>query len=65
MTIELLGELKGNMVLQHQTRIFSFYWGKRIGRLKWSIKGQTQDKTAFEDKGTRDAPPYILLSSTC
>lgn len=65
MTIELLGELKGNMILQYQTRIFSFYWGKRIGRLKWSIKGQTQDKTAFEDKGTRNAPPYTLLSSIC
>ena len=24
-----------------------------------------QEKTAFEDTGTRDAPPYILLSSTC
>lgn len=60
MTIRLLGEYKGNVVHQHRTKIFSFYWG----RLKRS-KGQMQEKIAFEDTGTRNAPPYILLSSTC
>lgn len=60
MTIELLDEYKGKMVQQHQTVIFSSYWGKRTGRLK----DKMQEKNAFEDTGTSDAPPYILLSST-
>lgn len=38
MTIEFLCEFKGNMVQQHQTEILSFYWRKRIERLKWTIK---------------------------
>lgn len=64
MTTEVPGECKGNVVWQHQTGIFSFYWGKGIGRLKWSRRGQRQAKTAIEDRGTRDVPPYVLLSST-
>lgn len=72
MTIELLGEYKGDTVRQRQTRIFSFYWGKGTGRLKWSIKGQMQEKTTaaasspfWRTQATRDASPYILLSSIC
>lgn len=38
MTTGFLCEFKGNVVLQHQTEILSFYQDKRIERLKWSVK---------------------------